>query len=188
MTTQNTHSGINSKLVEYLNELLSVENAAIDRIQSRIDECPIQEVKSRLQQHLEETKGQRRRLQEIISKYAGTPTSSKAHLSTPKPPSTELMKKTIKDTVKSVTGDTDNPLPEEMELIRTKEDAILENAEIIGYKMVMHIAQITGAQDIIPILEQNIKEEQSMAEWIITHTPAMLGQLWPKIQAAATAK
>jgi hypothetical protein len=29
MTTQNTHSGINSKLVEYLNELLSVENAEL---------------------------------------------------------------------------------------------------------------------------------------------------------------
>src|SRR5215212_7912952 len=185
MTTQNTHSGINSKLVEYLNELLSVENAAIDRIQSRIDECPIQEVKSRLQQHLEETKGQRRRLQEIISKYAGTLTSSKAHLSTPKPPSTELMKKTIKDTVKSVTGDTDNPLPEEMELIRTKEDAILENAEIIGYKMVMHIAQRAGAQEVIPVLKQNLQEEQSMANWIMIHTPAMLDQLWPKIQAAA---
>jgi hypothetical protein len=37
-----------------------------------------------------------------------------------------------------------------MELIRTKEDAILENAEIIGYKMVMQIAERTGAQDIIP--------------------------------------
>ncbi|MFL6344826.1 MAG: DUF892 family protein, partial [Nitrososphaeraceae archaeon] len=53
-----TQSGINSKLVEYLNEMLSVENAAIDRIQSRIEECPIQEAKSRLQQHLEETRGQ----------------------------------------------------------------------------------------------------------------------------------
>jgi hypothetical protein len=49
--------------------------------------------------------------------------------------------------------------PEEMELIRTKEDAILENAEII------------------PILEQNMKED----------TPATLNLLWPKIQAAATA-
>jgi hypothetical protein len=48
---------------------------------------------------------------------------------------------TIKDTVKSVTGDTDDPLPEEMELIRDKEDVILENAEIIGYKMVMQIAE-----------------------------------------------
>jgi ferritin-like metal-binding protein YciE len=143
--------------------------------------------KIKLQQHLEETRGQQDRLQEIIAKYGGTPTSSKAHLSTPKPPSTELMKQTIKDTVKSVTGDTDNPLPEEIELIRTKEDAILENAEIIGYKMVMHIAQITGAQDVIPTLEQNMGEEQSMADWIITHTPAMLDKLWPKIQAAATA-
>ncbi len=183
--TQSKQSGINSKLIEYLNEALSVENAAIDRIQSRIDECPIQETKSRLQQHLEETRGQQGRLQEIISRYGGTPTSYKAHLSTPKPPSTELMKKTIKDTVKSVTGDTDNPLPEEMELIRTKEDAILENAEIIGYKMVTQIAQRTGVNDIIPALEQNMKEEQSMADWIITHTPAMLDNLWPKIQAAA---
>ena len=185
--TQSTQSGINSKLVEYLNEMLSVENAAIDRIQSRIEECPIQEAKSRLQQHLEETRGQQGRLQEIIAKYGGTPTSSKAHLSTPKPPSTELMKKTIKDTVKSVTGDTNNPLPEEMELIRTKEDVILENAEIIGYKMVMQIAERTGAQEIIPTLQQNMREEQSMADWIVTHTPAMLDNLWPKIQAAATA-
>jgi ferritin-like metal-binding protein YciE len=74
-----------------------------------------------------------------------------------------------------------------MELIRTKEDAILENAEIIGYKMVMQIAERTGAQEIIPTLEQNMKEEQSMADWIVTHTPAMLDNLWPKIQAAATA-
>jgi ferritin-like metal-binding protein YciE len=96
VTTKSTQSGINSKPVEYLNEMLTVENAAIGRIQSRIDESPIQAAKSRLHQHLEETKGQQDRLQEIISKYAGTPTSSKAHLSTPKPPSTELMKNTIK--------------------------------------------------------------------------------------------
>jgi ferritin-like metal-binding protein YciE len=179
-----TSSGINSKLVEYFNEMLSIENAAIDRIQSRIEECPIQEGKARLQQHLEETRGQQSRLQEIVSKYGGNPTDSKAHLSTPKPPAAELMKKTIKDTVKSVTGGTDNPLPEEMELIRTKEDAILENAEIVGYKMLMQVAERAGAQDTIPVLEQNMKEEQSMAEWIVAHTPVMLDQVWPKIQAA----
>jgi ferritin-like metal-binding protein YciE len=183
---QSRSSGLNSKLVEYFNEMLSVENAAIGRIQSRIEECPIQEAKARLQQHLEETRGQQSRLQEIVTKYGGTPTDSKAHLSAPKPPATELMKKTIKDTVKSVTGDTDNPLPEEMELIRTKEDAILENAEIVGYKMVIQIAERAGAQDTIPVLEQNMKEEQSMADWIMANTPLMLDKLWPKIQAAVT--
>jgi ferritin-like metal-binding protein YciE len=184
--TQSTSSEMNSKLVEYFNEILSVENAAIDRLQSRIEESPIQEARARLQQHLEETKGQQGRLQEIVSKYGETPTDSKAHLIAPKPPATELMKKTIKDTVKSVTGDTDNPLPEEMELIRTKEDAILENAEIIGYKMVMQIAERAGAQDTISVLEQNMKEEQSMADWIMANTPVLLDQLWPKIRASAT--
>jgi ferritin-like metal-binding protein YciE len=55
---QSRSSGVNSKLVEYFNEMLSVENAAIGRIQSRIEEYPIQEAKARLQQHLEETRGQ----------------------------------------------------------------------------------------------------------------------------------
>jgi ferritin-like metal-binding protein YciE len=184
--TQSTSSEINSKLVEYFNEMLSVENAAIDRIQSRIEETPIQEAKVRLQQHLEETRGQQSRLQEIVAKYGGTPTDSKAHLSAPKPPATELMKKTIKDTVKSVTEDTDNPLPEEMEIIRTKEDAILENAEIIGYKMVMQIAERASAQETIPVLEQSMKEEQSMANWIMDNTPVILDKLWPKIRSAVT--
>ena len=54
------------------------------------------------------------------SKVWRTPTDSNASLDTPKPPATELMKKTIKYTVKSVTGDADNLLSEEMGLIRTK--------------------------------------------------------------------
>jgi ferritin-like metal-binding protein YciE len=161
--SQNT-AELNSKLVEYFDEALAIENAAIDRIQSRIEECPIPQGKQRLQQHLE----------------------SKADLSTPKPPTTQLMKKTLKDTVKSVTGKADNPLPEEMELIRSKEDAILEHAEIIGYKMLIQLSQRANAQDAIPILKQNLQEEESMATWIMDNTPTMLDQLWPKIQSAVT--
>lgn len=69
--TQNAPSEVNSKLVEYFNEILSVENAAIDRLQSRIEESPIQEARARLQQHLEETRGQQGRLQELCSKIWG---------------------------------------------------------------------------------------------------------------------
>ena len=52
--------------------------------------------------------------------------------------------------------------------------------------MVMQIAQRAGAQETIPVLEQSIKEEQSMANWIMDNTPVMLDKLWPKIQAAIT--
>jgi len=91
MSRNNTE--LNSKLVEYFDEVLAIENAAIDRIQSRIEECPIPQGKQRLQQHLEETRGQQNRLRDIITKYGGNPTESKADLSTPKPPTTQLMKK-----------------------------------------------------------------------------------------------
>jgi ferritin-like metal-binding protein YciE len=73
-----------------------------------------------------------------------------------------------------------------VELIRSKEDAILEHAEIIGYKILIQLSQRANAQDAIPILKQNLQEEESMATWIMDNTPTMLDQLWPKIQSAVT--
>ena len=56
-----------SKIVEHLNEALSTENASVDRIISRIEQTPIQEVKQKLKQHLEETHMQKSRLERIIT-------------------------------------------------------------------------------------------------------------------------
>lgn len=41
-----------SNLVKDLNKILSVENASVDRLMSRIAGTPIQEIKIRLKQHL----------------------------------------------------------------------------------------------------------------------------------------
>ena len=51
-----------SELVEKLNKALSTENASADRIISRIDQTPIEEVKQRIKQHLKETHNQKSRL------------------------------------------------------------------------------------------------------------------------------
>jgi ferritin-like metal-binding protein YciE len=48
-----SHGGIVSKHVEFLDEALSAENAAVDGIASRIDQAPMPELKQRFQQHLE---------------------------------------------------------------------------------------------------------------------------------------
>ena len=66
-----------SNLVQDLNEILSVENASVDRMISRIDQTPIQEVKKRLKQHLLETRIQKKRLQRIIAELGGKPTYQK---------------------------------------------------------------------------------------------------------------
>ncbi|MFL6421591.1 MAG: DUF892 family protein, partial [Nitrososphaeraceae archaeon] len=45
-----------------------------------MQETPIQEAKQRLQQHLQETRGQQGRLEKLITDYDGSPTKSKADL------------------------------------------------------------------------------------------------------------
>ena len=66
----------------------------------------------------------------------GEPTNSKANLPKLEPPTTMMMKKMMKDTFKSITDDKkDNPIPEEMELMEIKQDAIAEGAEITAYEL-----------------------------------------------------
>jgi hypothetical protein len=43
----------NNKLLQYLNEILSVENAAIERLQSRIQETSLEDIKDKLHHHLQ---------------------------------------------------------------------------------------------------------------------------------------
>ena len=38
-----------------------------------------------------------------------------------------------------MTGGTDNPMLEEIELMRTKQDLIIENAEVVAYVMLIQI-------------------------------------------------
>ena len=185
--TSDANKEINSKLIQYFNEALSAENAAVDRIKSRIEECPIPEAKQKLQHHLEETKNQQNRLKSIIEKRGGSPTDSKAHLPELSPPTTMMMSKAAKDTMKSLTGDADNPLQDEIELTRIKNDAIIEHGEIVAYTALIQLAKKAGAQDAITSLEQNLNEEKEMASWLMNNTPSMVDQMWPKIEEAITA-
>jgi ferritin-like metal-binding protein YciE len=186
-----SHGDIKSKYIEFINEALSAENAAVDRITSRIDQTPISELKDRLHQHLEETQNQQERLRQIITKLGGEPTDSKANIPKLKPPTTMMMKKMMKDTFKSITDDKkDNPMPEEMELMEIKQDAIAEGAEIIAYETLIAITQRmkeeTSQEEIISLLKQSLQEEESMKQWYRENTPMAVDILLPKIISAVS--
>ena len=181
---------IKSKYVEFINEALSAENAAVDRITSRIDQTSIPELKERLHQHLEETHNQQDRLRQIITKFGGEPTDSKANLPKLEPPTTMMMKKMMKDTFKSITDDNkDNPMPEEMELMEIKQDAIAEGAEIIAYETLIAITQRMkeiSQGEIISLLKQSLQEEESMKQWYRENTPMAVDILLPRIISAVS--
>jgi ferritin-like metal-binding protein YciE len=91
--------------------------------------------------------------------------------------------------VRSIVKETDNVrLAAERELIQTERDAMIENAEIVKYKILMEIAKRVGAMDAIPVIDQNLKEEAQMADWIIANTPNMLRRLWAQIEVSAGAR
>ena len=69
---------------------------------------------------------------------------------------------------------------EEWEPKKAEEDMIVENAEIKCGNILVQKAQIINMDDAIPVLRQNLQEEESMAAWLETNTLAMLTQLWPR--------
>ena len=61
---------------------------------------------------------------------------------------------------------------------------IVENAEIILYDMLTHLAERMNAANAIAILSESLSEERAMADWIRTNTPDMVAELWPEIEAS----
>jgi class 3 adenylate cyclase/ferritin-like metal-binding protein YciE len=171
-----------SELVDKLNEALSTENASVDRIRSRIDQTPIQEVKQRLKQHLKETHNQKSRLRRIIIQLGGKPTDVKVDLSRLSPPATINMKNTAESKKKNNVRD--NSLPEEEELVRIKQDRIIEFNELESYESLIQTMQTTDMpqqHEITLLLEQSVQEEESMAYWYKIHEPLVIDKLWPKM-------
>ena len=179
-----------SNLVEDLNEILSVENASIDRIISRIDHTSLQELNQRLKQHLEESYLQKSRLQRIITELGGKPTYTKANLPRLAQPATITMKKRSITNTELKKGDSvrDNSTPEEEELVQIKQDRIIEFNELEGYKSLIDTMQTMDMQrqhEITLLLEQSMQEEESMAYWYKMYEPLVIDKLWPKMIQAS---
>jgi ferritin-like metal-binding protein YciE len=157
-----------------LNGALAMENAGIERLHSRISQASLPEAKLQLQHHLEESMQHQENLKEIISSIGGFPTTEKLGLPLPTYPESmlEMMNKTM--------------TKQEWELKATEQDMIVENAEVTCYLMLIQKAQAVGGiyLNAIGPLSQNMKDEQSMVDWIKTHSPGMLAQMMPKIMSA----
>jgi ferritin-like metal-binding protein YciE len=159
----------------HLNEDLAIGNAAVHRLQSRIKQTKIKNVKLRLQAHLEETKRQQERLKQLISDFGNGQKMLlriKHNCQIPAPP------KSLANIFQKMMTSA------ETELIAAKEDAIVENAEIILYDMLTQLAERMNAGSAIAILSESLSEERAMADWIKTNTSDMVTQLWPEIEAS----
>jgi ferritin-like metal-binding protein YciE len=168
---------LNDKFILYLNSALGIENAAVERLQSRIKLTILEDAKQKLQHHLEETREQQDRLRQLITKLGGTPTQEKAKLPISSPP--ESIVKIMENTMRMTST-------AERELNESIQDTIIENAEITGYNMLIQMAVKMNVADAIPSLRQNLEEEEEMFGWLRANAPAMFAKLWPKIDGESS--
>jgi ferritin-like metal-binding protein YciE len=199
----------NQKIIQYLNDALAMENASENRLETRLHESIVEETRIQLQNHLEETRNQKNRLKQIITSHGGEPTDNKAELPMLKPNTIDLVRSDLvsssassdspdsigstdsqsNPSVTSIVKETDDVrLAPEKELVQSERDAIIEYAEVVKYKMLMEIAKKVGAMDAIPVIDQNLKEEEQMANWVIVNTPNLLRRIWAQIEVSAGAR
>ena len=161
----------NPIIVAGLNLALSYENAAIDRLEKRIHETVVLEIREKLKRHLQSTREQQDRLKQRIEAIGGfmQPTSEKGKLPIPEPPST--LKMMIEN----------NSSNEEREVWESLNDLIVERAEAIMYKGGIQALELLNAdKKTIDTLKKNLKEEESFGDWLERNNPKIAKRLMTK--------
>jgi ferritin-like metal-binding protein YciE len=152
-----------------LNLALSYENAAIDRLEKRLSECIVPEIKEKIKHHLAQTKEQQERLQERIRALGGEITSEKGHLPVPEPP------QSLKLLIESHSTD------REREVWESLNDLIIERAESIMYRGGIQALELLKAdKKTIKTLEKILKEEQAFGDWLEKNNPKIAKRLMTK--------
>jgi ferritin-like metal-binding protein YciE len=132
----------------------AVENQAIELLErqlGRMDAFP--EMKARIQRHLEESRAQAQRLDQLLEQH-GTSAS------------------TVKDTVMSFMGNmaalAHTPAPDEV-IKNTIANFAFEHFEIAAYKSLIALAEQIGDTNGVRVLTTSLQEEEAMAGWIDEH-------------------
>ena len=164
----NSYSSANAIAVAGLNLALSFENASVERLEKRLSESIVPEVKQKILHHLDQTKKQQERLRERIS-VLGTgmpPTSEKGRLPIPEPP------QKLKMMIESSSSD------KEREVWESLNDLIIERAEAIMYRGGIQALQLLKVdKKTIKELEKCLKEEEVFGDWLEKNNPKIAKRL-----------
>jgi len=148
---------------------LSYENAAVDRLERRLSESIIPEVREKLNRHLVQTREQQERLKERIRALGGEPISERGRLAIPEPP--QSLKSMIE--IQSTAN--------EREVWEALNDLIIERAEAIMYEGGIQALELLKAdKKAIKVLQKNLKEEKSFGDWLEKNNPRIAKRLMKK--------
>lgn len=158
------------KFVLHLNLMLSIENAMVERLHARIQQCLLAPMKEQLVYHLELTRKQKDRLASLIQGLGGQATVERAQLVGYSPPGA------LANALEASTTQ------EEQELKTMEVDALIEHAESIGYNTLIQMAAKMNVGEALPPLRQSLKEEEDMVTWMRANLPSNFAELWSQME------
>jgi ferritin-like metal-binding protein YciE len=130
----------------------------MERQSERLGDYP--EVQAKVRQHLEETQGQLQRLEQCLEGCGETSSA-------------------IKDMAQSFMANTmamANAMAGDEILKNTFANNAFENFEIAAYKSLITMCTSAEAETARPLLEQNLAEEEKMADWIVANVEKVTQQ------------
>ncbi len=149
------------ELISWLNDAYAMEKEAEEILQHRIDDVkdmPL--VKGRIEQHLEETKDQAERVKTRIEALGGQISKVKSGLY---------------NLMGIFSGRSTGPFSDEM-VKNGIADYTTESMEIASYNALIAGAKELGDVETMKIAEENLREEQSMAQWLKEQMPYTVKQ------------
>jgi ferritin-like metal-binding protein YciE len=150
----------------------AVENQAIELLErqvGRLENYP--EMEERMRRHIEESREQARRLEELLAHHD---TSHSA----------------FKDTMMSIVGNVaalgHSTAPDEV-VKNTLANFAFEHYEIASYSSLLTLAELTGHTAAGTALNTSLREEKDMAQWIADHLDGTVRRFVDRSAAGQTA-
>ncbi|HET8789574.1 MAG TPA: ferritin-like domain-containing protein [Modicisalibacter sp.] len=157
------------RLIEWLRDAHAMEQQAEQMLRGqaeRIEHYP--EIKQRIEQHIEETINQAKRIESCMARYDASPSS-------------------MKDTAGKMTamGQALSGMFAGDEIVKGSiASYTFEHMEIASYKTLVATAELVGDTETKRICEEILQEEEAMASWLSEHMPGTIHQYLQRNEAS----
>jgi ferritin-like metal-binding protein YciE len=152
-----------SQLVAWLDDAYAMETGLISILQTHAGafESALPEAAARLREHISETRRHADRLEQCLRTLGSSPSTAKSTVS--------AVMGTVEGMSTSVFRD---------ELVKnTLADYAAEQFEVACYVALVTAAMKLGYPDVAHLCEQNMKEDETMAQWLRQQVPAAVNAI-----------
>ncbi|HEX4054011.1 MAG TPA: ferritin-like domain-containing protein [Tepidisphaeraceae bacterium] len=146
LLSNNTFNNLNDLFINQLEDLYDAENRLIDALPKMANAASAPPLKNAFMQHLEQTKGHARRLEQIFGKIGRKP----------KRETCEAMKGLVREGAEMIDADGDSAVKDAALIAAAQR---VEHYEMAGYGTVRTFAQRLGLEDVAQTLQQTLNEE-----------------------------